>query len=106
MAGVVFMTAEDARYGFSLAGSRQLTSKPEQAEGLLRKTVADPDIGVIVIDERLVRALPEDDFAELEANWRGLLVTLPAPVLTAEAEEDYLQRLIQRALGYHVRLQL
>ncbi len=106
MTEVIFMTPEDARYGFSLAGTQQLVSKPQQAEELLRRTLADPDVGVVVIDERLVKALPEKEFAELEQSWRGLLVTLPAPVLAAEAEEDALQRLIRRALGYHVRLQL
>jgi V/A-type H+-transporting ATPase subunit F len=67
--------------------------------------MADPDIGVVVIDERLVRAIPEQRFAELEERWFGLLVTLPAPERMA-GEEDHLQRLIRRALGYHVRLQL
>ncbi len=106
MTGVVFMTPEDARYGFSLAGSMQLTIKPEQAEQMLRQTIADQDIGVVVIDERLVKTIAEKDFAELEQSWRGLLVTLPAPMHKVDAEEDYLQRLIRRALGYHVRLQI
>jgi V/A-type H+-transporting ATPase subunit F len=106
MSEVVFMTPEDARYGFSLAGSLQLTVQAEQAEAQLRETMADKDVGVVVIDERLVKAIDEKQFAELEANWAGLLVTLPAPEQEAEGEEDYLQRLIRRALGYHVRLQL
>ena len=105
MSEVVFMTPEDARYGFSLAGSLQLTIQIEEAEAQLRKTTEDKDVGVVVIDERLVKAIDEKRFAELEANWDGLLVTLPTPE-REEGEEDYLQRLIRRALGYHVRLQL
>ena len=104
MSEVVFITPEDARYGFSLAGSQQLTIPPVQAESLLRETMADLDVGVVVIDERLVKMIDEKRFAELEAGWWGLLVTLPAP--SAGGEEDALQRLIRRALGYHVRLQL
>lgn len=105
MTGVVFITVEDARYGFSLAGSVQLTCAVGKAEGMLRRTMADSDVGVIVIDERLVREIPESTFSELEEHWFGLVVTLPAPEKIV-GEEDYLHRLIRRALGYHVRLQI
>lgn len=105
MSQVVFMTTQDARYGFSLAGATQLTLAPKQAEVVLRQTLADSDVKVVVIDERLVRAIDAKDFSELEQEWHGLLVTLPAPLHEAGAE-DHLQRLIRRALGYHVRLQL
>ena len=105
MTEVVFITAEDARYGFSLAGTQQLTVAAERAEELLRQTIADADVGVVVIDERLVRSIDAKYFSELEKSWRGLLVTLPAPELLG-GSDDYLQRLIRRALGYHVRLQL
>lgn len=104
MREVLFMTPTDARYGFSLAGSQQLSIPLAEAEGQLREAMADQDIGVVVIDERLVKAIDEKRFAELEAAWHGLLVTLPAPEQVAE--EDALQRLIRRALGYHVRLQI
>ena len=105
MKEVVFITPEDARYGFSLAGTVQLTATTEQAEELLRQTLADIDVGVVVIDERLVRAIDSKHYSDLEQSWRGLLVTLPAPQREAGAD-DYLQRLINRALGYHVRLEL
>lgn len=106
MTEVVFITPEDARYGFSLAGTVQLTVEVEQAEEQLRQTTADEDIGVVVIDERLVAAIDEKYYRQLEEHWRGLLVTLPAPERETAGVEDSLQRLIQRALGYHVRLQI
>jgi vacuolar-type H+-ATPase subunit F/Vma7 len=105
MSAVVFITSEDARYGFSLAGTLQLTVTPDKAEALLHQTLADSNLGVVVIDERLVKAIDPEHYSALEANWRGLLVTLPAPQ-RGKAEEDDLQRLIRRALGYHVRLQI
>ena len=106
MAKVVFLTPADARYGFSLAGALQLTVKVSEAEAQLRKTLADSDVGVVVIDERLAKRIPEADFVALEHSFPGLLVTLPAPATDPDAAEDYLQRLIRRALGYHVRLEL
>jgi len=104
MSEVLFMTPADARYGFSLAGAQQLNIPVREAEAQLCQVMKDKDIGVVVIDERLVKAIDEKRFAELDAAWHGLLVTLPAPELLAE--EDALQRLIRRALGYHVRLQI
>lgn len=104
MREVVFITPQDARYGFSLAGWRQLAILPAQAETELCEMMQDKDVGVLVIDERLVKAIGETRFAELEKAWNGVLVTLPAP--ERGAGEDALQRLIRRALGYHVRLQL
>ena len=106
MKEVAFITPEDARYGFSLAGAKQLTVAADKAERLLRETIADETVAVVVIDERLLKAIDSKLFSELEKNWRGLLVTLPAPEWDTDGEEDYLQRLIKRALGYHVRLQL
>ena len=101
---VVFLTAADARLGFSLAGMQQLSLEPQQAEEVLIPLMAEPDVAVVVIDERLLRQLGEKRLAELEKDWPGLLVTLPAPIGMAEGE-DRLQRIIRRALGYHVRLQ-
>ncbi|HKJ05113.1 MAG TPA: V-type ATP synthase subunit F [Geopsychrobacteraceae bacterium] len=105
MTGVRFITTEDARHGFSLAGTIQQTCALDKAEETLCQAMADPDVGVMVIDERLVRAISEPRFAELEDKWNGVLVTLPAPERIAD-EEDHLHRLIRRALGYHVRLQI
>ncbi len=106
MKRVVFLTGEDARFGFSLAGMQQLAISAHKAESTLRQLMGDGTIAVVVIDERLLRQIPEVRLTELEADWAGLVVTLPAPIAGEDLGEDRLQRLIRRALGYHVRLQL
>jgi len=103
---VVFLTAEDARFGFSLTGVEQQVAEQHKAEEILSQTIADENVAVVVIDERLLRDIPEAHFNELEKTWSGLIVTLPAPSRTRDEAEDHLRRLIRRALGYHVRLQL
>lgn len=105
MMEVVFMTEEDARYGFSLAGTRQLTVVPGDAEAMLREIIADAGVGLLVIDERLLAEIDPKIYTEIEQGWPGLLVTLPAPKRDTDMEDE-LQRLIRRALGYHVRLEL
>lgn len=106
MKKIVFITPPDARHGFTLAGAIQHTARPEEAEALLLQVMAEPDTGVVVIDERLVQGMEEERLREMERRWYGILIILPAPERVGEEIEDYALRLIKRAIGYHVRLQL
>uniref|UniRef100_A0A831UGV9 ATPase n=1 Tax=Geobacter metallireducens TaxID=28232 RepID=A0A831UGV9_GEOME len=106
MKRVVFLTPPDVRHGFSMAGVVHHTVAPEELEPLLRQLLADPDTGVVVVEERLLEGIDEERFREMERRWFGILLTLPVPRREKmEGEEDYLERLIRRAIGYHVRLQ-
>ena len=104
MKKIIFITPADARYGFTLSGAVQYCVPPEKAEELLRQIIAEPDSGVVVVDERLLAGIDEERFREMERRWYGILIILPAPG-KGVAEEDYAMRLIRRAIGYHVRLQ-
>ncbi len=106
MKKIVFITPQDARYGFSLTGVRQLTLVEEEVEKMLLETVEDPETGVVVIDERLVEGLSHERFREMELRWPGLIMVLPAPSKAELAGEDYALRLIRRAIGYQIRLSL
>lgn len=106
MKKIVFITPPAARHGFSITGVIQYMSVPEEAEATLRRVLADPDSGVVAIDERLLAGIEEKRFREMERRWFGILIVLPAPEeLGAEAGEDYAMRIIRQAIGYHVRLQ-
>lgn len=105
MKEILFMTLNDSAPGFALTGVRQQSFDPEQTLEKLRQAFADPDIGVIVADNRLVERLDQVRLRELTDRWPGVLVTLPAPAGRRAPPTDELQRLVQRALGYHVRLQ-
>ena len=105
MKKVVFITPDDSRFGFALTGAVQECVTAEEAEPALRKAVTDPDNGVVVIDERLLAGIDEEHFREMEERWYGILLVLPAPGKGAEVE-DYALKLIRRAIGYHVRLQI
>ncbi len=104
MREIVFLTGSESRYGFALCGIRQEIAGRDEAEVRLRQLVAEKDVGVLVIDERLATSIPQARFDEIEEGWHGLLVTLPTPNAEAE-EEDRWQALLRRALGYHVRLE-
>jgi len=104
MKRIAVITPPDARHGFALGGVRQRVAAPEALAPTLRELAADPVTGVVIIDERLTAGRARDDIAMLERRWPGLVVVLPAPERAALAEEDYVLRLIRRAIGYQVRL--
>lgn len=104
MKNIVFLTPMDVEYGFSLAGIAQVLAGQEQAEACLGKLMAEPDNALIVVDERLQSGIPEDRIRDLERLWTGILLVLPSPIKPPPEEEDYAARLIRRAIGYHVKL--
>ncbi len=104
MRGVLVLTPADARLGFALAGVRQREVTPEEVWQVLREATADPGVGVIAADERLLAGLDRLRLGELTARWSGVLVTLPAPAGATRFAGDEFQRLVRRALGYHVKL--
>ncbi len=106
MKKVVFLTPADARHGFSAGGAGQVTVAPGEAAQALVRALADEDAGVVVVDERLLAEIGEDRFRALGGEWRGILVVLPAPEKERPAGEDYALRIIRRAIGYHVRLEI
>ena len=99
------LTPADARFGFALAGVRQREVTPAEIWSVLRESMADARIAVIAADERLLGGIDPVRLRELKARWSGILVNLPAPAGAARLGEDELQRLVRRALGYHVRLE-
>ena len=104
MKHIVFITPRDARHGFCLSGVAQFIVTPDEAVASIQKAMADPECGVVIIDERLLAGIGEERFREMERRWFGLLLVLPAPAKIGEEGEDYAERFIRRVIGYHVRL--
>ncbi len=106
MKKIAFITPEDVEFGFSLTGIPQYVAREEDAEGLLEKIISGPDAGLVIIDERMTRDIDDERIREIEQRWHGILLVLPSPVKPPAEVEDYAARLIRKAIGYHVRLQL
>ncbi|MHB8810555.1 MAG: V-type ATP synthase subunit F [Desulfobulbaceae bacterium] len=105
MKGCVFLTANDARHGFGLAGFRQVVAGPGTLVAELEKIVRRGDAGLVIIDERLLSGADEVRLHVLEKNWPGALVVLPASgVDEGGGVADYGNRLIARVLGYQMKL--
>jgi V/A-type H+-transporting ATPase subunit F len=106
MKKIAFMTPADAEYGFRLSGVPQHITEVSETEEALKQTMAQPDNGLVIVDERLLQGMPDERMRELEQSWQGILLVLPSPVKPPAEVEDYAARLIRRAIGYHVRLKL
>ncbi|NJD56376.1 MAG: ATPase [Nitrospirae bacterium] len=106
MKKVLFITTPDARPGFGLAGIDQIAIEPHKLEGFLIKAASDPNNGLVVIDERLTAGMADERLREIERTWHGVVVILPSPISAPVEIEDYVSRLIRKAIGYHVRIRL
>lgn len=103
MQTLTVLTPADARDGFRLAGARQRVLTPEELAAALQELLREREPGLLVIDERLQGDFSGRRLRELAKTWPGLLMTLPAPRSESHAEDEF-ERLVRRALGYHVRL--
>lgn len=107
MKRIAFITPPDSEYGFSLTGISQHIAEMKDTKEMLEKIIADPDTGLVIIDERLAMGLAAEQLREIERGWHdGVLLVLPSPEKPPEEIEDYATRLVRRAIGYHVRLKV
>jgi len=92
--------------GFGLAGVRiDLATDAAAARERLMAFAGDPTVGIVLIDEPLHRALPTDVVQRLERQARPIVATFPGPRFDAKgAAEAALLEILQRAIGYRVRL--
>ncbi|UCD66656.1 MAG: V-type ATP synthase subunit F [Deltaproteobacteria bacterium] len=103
---IIFFTVNDAMYGFSLAGFEQHVCTSEELESLLQHFVQKPEYGLFVIDERLVTESIDNRLREMERGMELVFVIMPPPLTMETKREDYAMRLLRKAIGYHVQLEI
>lgn len=92
--------------GFALAGVRALgAADATEATAVLGELLSQPEPGVVFVEERLYRALPESLRESLEQRITPVVIPFPGPGgeerPTAESE---LSDMIRTAIGHRVRL--
>lgn len=109
MKGTVRVVASPAvAAGFRLAGVRATEAGDGgEATTVLQHLAAMPDCGILLVEQSLLDGVPGEARAELERSAVPLVVPIPAPAWGEEGRggEDYIIALLQRAIGYRVRLQ-
>lgn len=104
MKKIVAATPSDTSSGFGLAGIRQIVTCASELGELVQLLALDPATGVVMVDERLIGNAAQETLAAIDRQWPGLVVVLPAPAVAPPQEEDYALRMVRRAIGYQVRL--
>lgn len=94
--------------GFRLAGLAvdEVRDPTDAGERLLLVANA-PHTGILLVEQALLDAAPEQVRHDLERRAVPILVPVPAPAWLGgpAGAEDYILELLRRAIGYRVRLQ-
>jgi vacuolar-type H+-ATPase subunit F/Vma7 len=92
--------------GFELAGLQARTATDgTTTRAQLAALTDDPGVGIVLLEDRLQRALPADLAQRLERQPQPLIAIFPSPRFSAaEVTEVALLDVLRRAIGYRVRL--
>lgn len=104
--GVAVIAGPGAAAGFDLAGLEVIEADgPDAAARAVRKRAADPDVGVILVQEDLVDNLAGLE-KELSPDGGVVLVSFPGPTWAERpgGPREHVARILRRAVGYRVRL--
>ncbi len=103
---VTMLCRPEVAPAFALAGFRPLTATDgEDATRRLSGLLADPRVGLVLIESPLHDGLDPDLQRRLSARPVPLVVPVPAPSWTEHARADQvIVELLRRAIGYQVRL--
>jgi V/A-type H+-transporting ATPase subunit F len=81
--------------GFQLAGIRKTIDADDNPEKKVRDMMQDPNVGVLVIDDKTVGRIPERLREDLERSVKPVTV-----ILSLEAvAQDNLRKMIKRSIG-------
>lgn len=107
MSAVRVVGSEVACAGFSLAGlATHEVSTPREAAAVLHELVRRDDIGVVLVEQAMLSALGTAAEHELTRRPAPIIVPFPSPTWREReaAPESLVLELLQRAIGYRVRL--
>jgi V/A-type H+-transporting ATPase subunit F len=93
--------------GFELAGAPVEEVTLENAAERLQALLTDGKTGVVAIDDQMVQCIPAALNARIRREGFPVIVpfTVPRRGQDAARGQDYVAALIQRAIGYHVKIQ-
>ncbi len=107
MARVIAIVDGDTALGYRLAGlEARGAATPEEMGRLAASLLSQGGPGLVILDEELFRELPAGLRKRLEESRTPLFVPVPSFRLRTGAlgPEEYIARLMRRAVGYQVRI--
>jgi len=107
---VLAILREDLGSGFALAGVEvQKTRDAAAGRDALRAAIAGGAYGIIVVEEELLRSLSPETRDQINAAAVPLVIAIPGEMLWQEQAapaDDYVARLIRRAVGYQLNIKV
>lgn len=101
---VRILSSPEVAAGFALSGIRVDAVEDAAAADALRRLADDPDVGVVLIEERLRKGVPGELQARIDRKGWPIVVAFPSPAWTGpSAAEEYVLELLRQAVGYRVR---
>lgn len=90
--------------GFELAGLVADLADEATAGETMRRLADDPATGIVLVEERLRRALPEDLMLRLDRRATPIVVPFPSPSWGgASVADERVLEILRQAVGYRVR---
>lgn len=104
--GLVVVVRPERSLGFRLAGAAVEEVAPGGEAAALRRLVADPHLGVLAVEDEVLRATPPRILARARRAAVPVLLPFALPARLGEAGRggDYVAALVRRAVGYAVKL--
>ena len=111
MSRILALVHPDLGAGFSLTGvDVGRVADTWQLRAALLAAVQGNRYGMVVVEEELMAGLDQDEHAAFEGVTLPLIIEVPGGLVWKEAAEapaeDYVARLIRRAVGYQLNIKL
>ena len=100
----VVVTDPDSAPGFRLAGVDVLeASSLDDAKKIIHSLIYKDDTGIVAISEDFMTALDEKVLEKIAKTYRPIIIPIPSRIKGID-RTSYIERLLQRAIGYNIVL--
>ncbi len=100
----IVVTDPDTAPGFRLAGVDVMEVRAgEDVEKIIAPLLYRDDTGIVAVNEEYMGILDEKLIAKMEKSYRPIIIPIPAGAKKMD-RMSYIERLLQRAIGYNIVL--
>jgi V/A-type H+-transporting ATPase subunit F len=98
----VVVTDPESAPGFRLAGVDVVeASSMDEAKKIIPSLIYKDDTGIIAISEDMMAVLDEKLLERINKTYRPIIIPIPSRIKGID-RTSYIERLLQRAIGYNI----
>jgi len=96
------VTDPDTAPGFRLAGVEVIeASSQEEAKKVINSLIFKDDTGIVAVNEEFIAALDQKLVETVEKTYRPIMIPIPSRARRID-RTSYIERMLQRAIGYNI----